>query len=196
MAKAASIVLVVLILVLGTCAAVLLLAHAEPSTEALDADLEKVRAQIKAIDEEDSKYEGGLVKVLILVRREILRNSEVMLEQKRTSFLRRIELRYTIDGKATKPASNEKLKEIGADLDKANAALSKDLAESTQYSGGLMQAMALMAVATDHVTIAQLNLAYYAAKYGVALPIPPQLGNSGTPAEPAPGVVVKDKDAF
>jgi hypothetical protein len=39
MAKAATIVLVGLVVVLGTCAGVLLLAYAEPSTEALDAEL-------------------------------------------------------------------------------------------------------------------------------------------------------------
>jgi hypothetical protein len=48
MARAGSIVLVGLVLVFGTCAAVLLLANAEPSTVAVDADLAEVRAQIKA----------------------------------------------------------------------------------------------------------------------------------------------------
>jgi hypothetical protein len=147
-------------------------------------------------DEEDSKYQGGLIKALGLVRREILATSEAMLEQKRASFLRRIDLRYIVDSKAIVPASDERLREIVADLDKANITLSKDLAEAARYSGGVVQAMSLMAVAIDHVTVAQLNLAYYGAKYGVVLPIQPQFGASRTPTELVPGVIVKDKDAF
>jgi hypothetical protein len=196
MAKAATIVLLGLVLVLGTYAGVLLLAHAEPSTEALDADLAEVRAQIKAADEEDSKYEGGVIKALISIRREILQTSEAMLTQKRASFLRRIELEYVIDGKATRPAGDERLKEIAHDIDKANSTLSKDLAEASRYSGGVIQAMSLMAVATDHLTVAQLNLAYFGAKYGMALPILAQRGAPGTPEKPAPGVIVRDKDAL
>jgi hypothetical protein len=196
MAKAATIVLLGLVLVLGTYTGVLLLARAEPSTEALDADLAEVRAQIKVADEEDSKYEGGVIKALISIRREILRTSEAMLAQKRASFLRRIELKYVIDGKATRPAGDERLKEIAHDLDKANSALSKDLAEASRYSGGVTQAMSLMAVATDNLTVAQLYLAYFGAKYGMALPIPAQQGAAGTAEKPAPGVIVKDKDAL
>jgi hypothetical protein len=196
MAKAATIVFVGLVFVLGICVSVLLLAHAAPSTEALDADLVQVRAQIKAADEEDLKYQGGIIKALVSVRREILRRSEAMLAQKRASFLRRIDLRYIVDGKAMAPASEERLTEIASDIDKANAALSKDLAGAARYSGGVIQAMSLMAVATDHLTVAQLSLAYFGAKYGMALPIPAQDGAPGTSAQPAPGVIVKDKDAF
>jgi hypothetical protein len=159
-------------------------------------NLAQVREQIKAANEEDLKYEGGIIKALVSVRREILRTSEAMLAQKRTSFLRRIDLRYIVDGKATAPASDERLTEIASDIDKANAALSKDLAEAARYSGGVIQAMSLMAVATDHLTVAQLNLAYFGAKYGMAPPIPAQDRAPGAPLQPAPGVIVKDKDAF
>jgi hypothetical protein len=195
MPRAKAIALVALI-VFSCGGAVSLLAHSEPSTEALDSDLADLRAQIKAADEEDSKYQGGLIKALGLIRREILRTSEAMLAQKRASFLRRIDLRYVIGGMATVPVGDERLREIAGDIDKANAALSKDLAEAARYSGGVIQAMSLMAAATDHLTVAQLSLAYFAAKYGMALPVQAQFGAPGTPAEPAPGVIVKDKDAF
>jgi hypothetical protein len=194
MARTVSIALVWLIVVLGGCAGILLLAHSEPSTRALDADLAQVREQINAADEEGVKYPGGLMNILVSLRREILRTSEAMLTQKRASLLRRIDLHYIVEGRPTAPADGERLSQIAGDLNKANATLSKDLAEGARYSGGLAQVMALMAAATDRLTIAQLNLAYYTAKYGMALPIQVRSGPSGAPA--APGTIVKDKDAF
>jgi hypothetical protein len=194
MARVSSIVFIALVLVLGTCAGVLLLAHAQPSTEALDSDLAEIRAQIKAADEEDSKYQGGLIKALVLIRREILRTTEAMLEQKRASFLRRIALNYIVNGKPIVPATDERLRGIAADLDRANASVSKHLAEAEHYSGGLIQGMSLMAVATDRLTLAQLNLAYYQAKYGMAPVV--EIPRSGLSVPRDLGTIVKDKDAF
>jgi hypothetical protein len=194
MPKGISIALGVVMLMFSVCGALLLLVHSEPSTAALDADLAEVRAQIRAANSEDLNYLGGVLKALMSLRREIWRTTEAMLAEKRASFLRRIELNYVANGKQIVPAADERLKEILADLDGANASLSKHLAEAERYSGGLIQAMLLMTVATDRLTLAQLSLAYYQAKYGIApmveiprvgLSVPTDLGN-----------VVKDKDAL
>ena len=121
-------------------------AHSEPSTAALDADLAEVRAQLKAVDDEDAKLAGGLIKVMVGLQREVLRTTEAMLAQKRAALIRRIDLRYTVDGSPLVPVSEEKLRGIAADLEKAESELAKSEEQAARYSGGLVQIMALMTV--------------------------------------------------
>lgn len=68
--------------------AVVLYAHSEPSTAALDTDLTEVRAQLKAVDDEDAKLAGGLIKVMVGLQREVLRTTQAMLLQKRAALIR------------------------------------------------------------------------------------------------------------
>jgi hypothetical protein len=62
-----------------------------------------------------------------------------------------------------------------------------------QYSGGLIQGIALMTAETDRMSVAQLRLKFYSAKYGVPV-------FSGAleqkPKPSAPGRIVGDKNAF
>jgi hypothetical protein len=111
------------------------------------------------------------------------------------SFLRRIELNYVVNGRQIAPTADERLQEIATDLDGANASLSKHLAEAEHYAGDLIQAVLLMTVATDRLTLAQLHLAYYQAKYGVAPVVEiPRGGLLSVPRDL--GRIVRDKDAF
>ncbi len=188
--------LIVLVVLSGSCAGLLLMAYSEPSTAVLDSDLAEIRVRIKAAGDEDAKYAGGLIKVIVALEREVLRSTEAMLEQKRTSLIRRIDLRYTVEGRTLTPANDERLKQIADDLEKAGAALAEDQAEAARYAGGLVQTMALMTAATDRLNIAQLSLAYYGAKYGLALPVEVRTGRTDVPVHSSPGTVVKDKDAL
>ncbi len=194
MAKAVVIAVVLSLVVFGGAAAFLLIAHSEPSTQALDADLATVRTQIKAANDEDAQYAGGAIKAMILTRREILETTEAMLEAKRASLIRRIDLQYFVDGHRIAPASEKQLSQIKSDIDKEAVKLSRDLEQASHYSGGLLQVMSLVAAVTDRVTIAQLELAYYSAKYGAAVPIAVSSASPG--AGGAPGKIVGDKRAF
>lgn len=69
------------------------------------------------------------------------------------------------------PESHERLDQIEQGIKTVQDKLEKDNQEATKYSGGVIQAFALMAVATDRLTIAHLRLAYFKAEYGLALPI-------------------------
>jgi hypothetical protein len=193
MAKWLAIGLISAVVIFGGCAGLLIFAHSDPSTADIDEDLRAIRTQIRDAEEEDARYAGGLIKAMVELRREVLRSTGAMLEQKRASLLRRIDLRYVVASKATLPGSNEKLSEIKEDLKKANDKLLRDQMEAQRYSGGLIQALSLTTVATDRLTIAQLDLAYYSAKYGLALPfaIKPE-----APEKVSPGAVVKDNDAL
>lgn len=194
MAKGVAIAVVISLVIFGGAAAVLLVAHSEPSTQALDADLANVRTQIKAADAENVQNEGGAIKAMILTRRKILETTEAMLEAKRASLIRRIDLQYIVDGHRIAPASEKHMSQIKNDIDEETTKLSRDLEQASHYSGGLIQVMSLVAAVTDRVTIAQLELAYYSAKYGAAMPI----ASSASPADAggAPGKIVGDKRAF
>jgi hypothetical protein len=194
MAKAVAIVVVLSLAVFGGATTFLLVAYSQPSTQTLDADLADIRTQIKAADNENAQYAGGAIKAFILIRREILQTTEAMLKAKRASLIRRIELQYIVDGHRITSGNDEKLSQIKSDIDNETTKLSSDVEKASRYSGGLIQTMSLMAAATDRVTIAQLELAYYSAKYGMAVPAAASSASPG--AVGAPGKIVRDKQAF
>jgi hypothetical protein len=102
-----------------------------------------------------------------------------MIEQHILAAKRGIKLRYTVDGASMLAVTPERLAAIQADRERIAADIAK--AEAAGYSGGMLQAMALMAAATHKVTAASLTMQYYAAKYSV----PASTGPSGTRGAPA-----------
>jgi len=189
--------LILAAVVFGGCAGLLLIAHSERSTTALDADLARVRTQIEAADEENAIYQGGVIKALITLRREILLSTEAMPDQKRRSLVRRIDLEYVIQGKMQSGADAKTLSNIEADLASAQTKLSADEAEAQRYSGGLIKVMSLTTVATDRLTIAQILLALYSQKYGLTAPITLNgQANANKSDQPQTGRVVPDSEAL
>jgi hypothetical protein len=176
--------------------AVVLFATADPSTEALDQELNSIRNEITTAAEEGAKYTGGLVHGLIAARHEVLRLTEAMLEAKRRAILRRIDLAFKIDGKQMAAASPEELSKIERDIADAQQRIIAADMKAKGYTGGLVQVMALAALETERLTLAQLYLAYYSAKYALAAPrsTPPILREPETP--PPAGTIVKDRDAL
>jgi hypothetical protein len=175
----------------------LLFVHSEPSTVSLDQDLSTIRTQIQLAEADDRRYEGGLLKAVIGLRREVLQLTEAMLSQKRTSFIRRIDLRYIVNGVPASSLNPEELKRLESDIKIANEKLARDQSEASRYSGGLVQALSLTTVETDKLNLAQLELAYYNRKYGLSLPLQFKQGNAETPPQAGnPGHAVTDRDAL
>lgn len=166
-----------------------------PSTADLDADLEKIRAEIKQSSDESEKYSSGAMKALIELRKKTFQNSEAMLSQKRDSVLRRVNISYRIDGSELRPASDAKLNEIKQEIEQANQKLVQSQKNAQQYTGGLVQVMALMTVETDQFSVSQLYLKYYSAKYGLPLYFP-EAEAASKPPPFEPGTVVKDREAL
>ena len=171
-----------------------------PSTKELEGDLAEVKAAITTAQDEVAQYKGGLIKTQIELRVQILKNTEAMLEQKRKSILRSIDLDYTIDGKAYKNYTEKQLKSLEVDIQSTKSEIIKQQTEADKYRGGLIKTMQLTAVAIARVTLANLEMRYLTARHGIPLFAPETETTRASPGtapkkEPV-GKVVKDKDAL
>jgi hypothetical protein len=190
--------LVLLTLTTAGLAAVLVEVAMRPeiSTLEIDRDRETINTQLKEAQTEAAKYSGGVIKAFLDLRIEILRNTLAMLDQTRSSYVRLITLRFTVDGRPFSAASDVQLREIEEEIKQVERKVADAKREASKYTGGLLQSMALMKVATEEASASTLRLKFYSAKYGIPLQIP-SLKTEGEPA-PAknPGTVVKDREAL
>ncbi|UJW86388.1 hypothetical protein [Devosia sp. SL43] len=152
-------------LVVATVIFVLDFANESPSTAILDADIALVRSEIEAVEIERGRFSGGAIESIFDARLGILQTTVSMLEQKRMSLLRRVDLNYTIDGTAHEPNETSILA-LEADLAAAKSDRDRYQAEADLYSGGLVQTLALVNVATSELSISQANLAIMAERHG------------------------------
>jgi hypothetical protein len=162
------------------------------STAEIDQSLKELNVTLKQAQDEDARYSGGLVKALIDARIETVKNSIAMLEQKRQSLLHRVCLGYEVRGAAVTPASPEELQRIEQDVHQTEQELERARAEDAKYSGGLVKGLIEARIATDQMTLAELNQRYLFAKYGLPPLVPLQSQGTSAPARPA----VPDKGAL
>lgn len=169
------------------------LRRAQPDTTILDQDIASIDKEVAEAKSEVGKYNKGLLQVLIQARLEILNTSRAMLDQKRTSVLRSIDLRYTVEGQAWTPATDEQLKAIAADLG-AQQAKTKLAEFKADGSGGLIGMMAKLEAQVEQMTEAMLMQRAYAAKYG--LPYAPAAARESEEQQEALGKIVPDPDGL
>jgi hypothetical protein len=186
----------VLLLAASLFSIVYLLTFSTPSTDDLDRDIASIKAEIASAKDESGKYSGGLLKGLIDTRTEMLSLTQAMLDAKRKSIVRRVNLRFEIEGRSAAPSAASDLTKIENDMSEARNRISAAEARAGQYTGGMIQALALVTAETERMTLAQLQLAYYSAKYGLSAPKINSPESSGTPTTSTPGTVVNDKDAL
>jgi hypothetical protein len=151
-----------------------------PSTALLDQDIAEIDNQIQETEDERKQFGDGAIQNIFQVRLEILKTSRAMLEQKRLSLLRRIDLTYTVAGSSPIP-DEERIAALSADRREAVTERDRHRAEADRYIGGLIQSLALMTVATSEMTIAQVDLALLAEKYGFMIDL-----SSGSQLSSAP----------
>ncbi|MCP2221706.1 hypothetical protein [Bradyrhizobium elkanii] len=190
------IIIIVLAVVAAGLAACLGFIIQEPATSTFEIDRDRaaLAAALKSAQSELDKYQGGAIKALLDARVEALRHTATMLEQKRASFIRRISLSYTIDGRRLAPASDRALDDILDELTAAQKRVTLAKADADRYSGGLVQSIKLLTVATEELSEAQLRMKFYTAKYGLPLPLLNPT-NAQQKTDP-PGKVASDKDAL
>lgn len=155
-------------LLLATVASsVVAFAAAAHDTPALDTEIASVEQQLKEVDETISKYEGGLIKAFAEGRREALLLMLTLLQAKQTA-----------DGSGAQV--DVKMPAVTADPER-EAALLGEIAEQLKKietaekeaarAGGLIKALALSRVETEKLTLAQLQMGYLQAKYGISFPV-------------------------
>jgi len=93
-----------------------------------------------------------------------------MLNEKRDSFIRRVDLHYIVKGHGLRPESSAELRTVGQDIKRAEAHLEADQREAAKYPVGFLHLISLAALEADRLTMAQLRLAKYSGKYGLAIP--------------------------
>ena len=94
-----------------------------PTTQELESDLKEVRQQLSSAEQDGAKYSGGVIKVLIEARRQILSNTEAMLIQKQSALLRRISLKFVVQGRELMEATDAELKDVVEEINQAERKL-------------------------------------------------------------------------
>lgn len=170
---------------------------AQPSTEELEragelrAELELLRTEILETEKKNEKYVGGLVKGLIEARLEVLKTTEVLIQQRVHALESGAKVDVVVSGTEPDAALAQRLE---SEISGMQEGLAEARAEADRYSGGLVASMKAATVATSEQTLAMLRQRFLAAKYGLAIP---QLESLGSQAgdEAAPGPVTQDQEA-
>lgn len=148
----------------------------------LSAELADIERQLTEIDVQAARYDGGLIVALLDARREALLLARTLIENRINAEAGAATVEVTIP--AVQPDEARAAQILG---EMAAAQQRVDEAErEAAGSGGLIQALALSRAETERLTLAQLQMGYLQAKYGIAFPVmeaPPAA--SGQPAAPA-----------
>lgn len=132
--------------------------------QALKTDLEATKHEISTAEKKSDQFSGGAIKVLASLRTEILKTNEALIQQR----IHAIEsgAKITIQVSATSP-DLDRAAILESELLKQEQKLEEALNKASSYSGGLVGAMAKMAVATEENTLALLRQQYLVAKHGL-----------------------------
>lgn len=164
---------------------------AGPSTDELDAVIASTKTEISTTEAEAVQYASGLILAEAQIRIAVLKSTLAMLEQKRQSFLRGINLVYQEPTpRLAAPADDAA---AVAELAKARADVTAAQMEAASYSGGLIRMMALVREATAKATEATIEQRIAFMKLGIPLAALP---SAGSPVPKTPGNVTTDKDAL
>lgn len=136
----------------------------------LRASQQAVQQEVASAQQEYDQLSGGLVKALIAMRMEVLKTNEALLTQRVNAIESGAKITVVVTATKDDPI---RATQLLAEIEAARAKVEAAKAEADRYSGGLVQAMALMNVATTQNTVAMLEQQYLMAKYGLMLPTAP-----------------------
>ena len=131
----------------------------------LQGELVQVESEIESAEEDNRTYSGGLIKTLITLRLEILRTNHALIQQRVHALESGAEIDITVIGSEPDP---ELAASLLVEIENQRTKIAEAEQEAARYSGGLVQAMALSAVATQRNTLAMLEQKYFSAEYGLA----------------------------
>jgi len=144
----------------------------------LDAEIDAIDSQITEVEETIARYDGGLILALAQSRREALLLLRAVVESREQAEAGGAAIEVTVPAVEPDPERAEQLLgEIAAQQQRVEAA-----EREAASAGGLIQALALSRVETEKLTLAQLQMAYLQARYGIAFPMAPEVTTSEAPS--------------
>lgn len=130
------------------------------------AEIESLEAQIAEVDATIARFDGGLILSLAQSRREALLILRTVLETRRLAEEGGIATETVIPVVAPDP---ERAQRLLGEIVAAQARIEAAEIEAAR-SGGLVQALTLSRLETEKFTLAQLQMGWLQAEYGIAFP--------------------------
>jgi hypothetical protein len=169
-------------ILLGICLSTIAMAE---TGDALHSELATIEQQISDVQAKIAQYNGGLIKGLAEARLEALLLSKTLIENRINAEDGSATLQVTVP--ATQP-DEARAQQLLGEMASAQQRVDEAEKEAAQ-GGGLVQALALSRAETEKLTLAQLQMGYLQAKYGIAFPAVTPTAATPEPAaseEPSP----------
>jgi len=154
-------------IVIGACCASIFFTSNinKESTKDIEDDIEMFNKKIADIDNEISKYSGGLVLSLLKAQRESYGITVSALQQKKSQIAHWMIFNYNINSKYTMPYGE--IEDYKKEIEELNKKISKDTAESALYSPCLVKALIDSRIAQNKFSISRIEHALIAKKYNI-----------------------------
>lgn len=169
---------------------------AAQTSDELQTELDLVLGQVERANSVIDQYDGGLIRALAETRKEALLLSEAVLRNRILAVEGGEPIEITVP--AVQPDEAKAIQILGEIAD-AQRRIEEAEREAGQ-AGGLIQAVALSRVETEKLTLAQLQMGYFQAKYGIAFPAGPAVqqtsGSEETAGRPEPSPNADTTDAL
>jgi hypothetical protein len=130
-------------------------------------ELADIERQLTEIEAQAARYDGGLILTLIDARREALLLARTLVENRINAEAGAGTIEVAVP--AVQPDEARAAQILGE-----MAAVQQRIEEAEREAasgGGLIQALALSRAETERLTLAQLQMGYLQAKYGIAFPV-------------------------
>lgn len=132
----------------------------------LSADIANITQRIEDAERTVASFDGGVIKTLAQYRLETLKMNRALLENRQLGNEADITPELVVPAVEPNP---DRAAEILTDIQNQMRII-EDAEAEARDSGGLVQAMAFTRVETEKLALAQLQLAWYQAQYGIATP--------------------------
>lgn len=154
------------------------------TNDALSSELASIEQQITDVRAKIALYDGGLIRGLAEARLEALLLSKTLIENRLAAADGGATVEVTVS--AVQP-DEARAQQLLGEMAAAQQRIEEAEKEAAQ-GGGLMQALALSRAETEKLTLAQLQMGYLQAKYGIAFPAvaaPAAVADAAPAADPA-----------
>ncbi|OAN80789.1 lytic transglycosylase [Jannaschia sp. EhC01] len=151
----------------------------------LQSELDDIERQLVEVEALTPRYDGGLILGLIEARREALLLARTVVQNRINAEAGGATIEVVVS--AIQP-DERRAEQLLGEMAAAQERISQAESEAAS-AGGLVQALALSRLETERLTLAQLQMGYLQARYGIAFPV------AQLPSEQVETSVVADEGA-